>query len=247
MPDGDASAEAVEAVRAALGHAIGDARLLGQALTHASRCGAQASQARKRREANERLEFLGDAMLGAALAQGLYERHPDSDEGHLSLLRSSLASRAALARAIDATGLLAHARVGAQVGDDIARWPDSVKANLAESVLAAIWLDGGWAPLRAAVERLLSSVLDDPETGRQDARMRLQEWSLERDRRLPSYVCARCGGSDHEPEFEATVTVGERSATGRGTSRRRAEAAAADALLAIVDPAPASTPPDGTA
>ncbi len=220
------------AVAAALGHRVGDARLLSRAFTHASRCGAQASLAEKLRDANERLEFLGDAVLGAAIAQLLFERFPDADEGQLSRLRSTLASRATLARAIEAIGLLPYCLAGAQMGPRHDAWPDSVKANLMESVLAAIHLDGGWDPLRVAVARLLAPWIDDPEAGRRDARMRLQEWSLEHHKRLPDYTCERSGGSDHQPEFSSSVTVAGRTADGRGTSRRRAEAAAAEAFLA---------------
>jgi ribonuclease-3 len=234
-PAATADADAVAAVARALGHTVADTGLLRRALTHASRCGAQATLERKLREANERLEFLGDALLGAAVAQILFERFPASDEGHLSRWRGTLASRATLARAIEAAGLLPHCLVGAQMAGDHTRWPDSVKANLMEAILAAVWLDGGWAPLRTAVERALAPFLDDPESGREDARMRLQEWSLGRWKRLPDYACDRSGGTDHVPEFTARVSAGGRSAEGRGGSRRRAEAAAAEALLREID------------
>jgi ribonuclease-3 len=237
MPDGvDArtDAEVVGTLARALGHAVTDAALLRRALTHASWCGAQATPEQKRREANERLEFLGDALLGAAVAQILYERFPDSDEGRLSLLRAKVVSRATLARAIEAAGLLPHCRVGNQMDPDPARWPDSVKANLMEGVLGAIWLDGGWQPVRAAVERALSSYIDDPESGREDSRTRLQELSFARWKRLPEYVTERSGGTDHAPEFQARVSAGGQSAEGRGGSRRKAEAAAAAALLTLI-------------
>lgn len=219
------------AVAATLGYRVRDQRLLSRAFTHASRCGAQATLAEKLRDANERLEFLGDAVLGAAIAQLLFERFPEADEGQLSRLRSTLASRATLARAIEAIGLLPHCLVGAQMGPRFEMWPDSVKANLMESILAAVHLDGGWDPLRVAVALLLGPWIDDPEAGRRDARMRLQEWSLEHHKRLPDYTCERSGGTDHQPEFSATVGVAGRTAAGRGTSRRRAEAAAAEAFL----------------
>src|ERR1043165_1404349 len=124
-----------DAVAAALGHRFADQALLLQACMHTSRCGAQATPADKRRDANERLEFLGDAVLGAALCQLLYRRFPALDEGPLSRLKSTLVSRATLARAIEGTGLLAHCLVGQQMSQP---WPDSVKANFAESLLGAI-------------------------------------------------------------------------------------------------------------
>jgi ribonuclease-3 len=229
MPDPAASVETrVEAAARALGHRFVDERLLLQACTHASRCGAQASPATKRRDANERMEFLGDALLGGALCLLLYRRYPDADEGPMSRLKSRLVSRAILARASEETGLLPHCLVGQQMSEP---WPDSVKANLMESLLAAVFIDGGWEPLLGAVERLLGSRLEDPTASEDDARMRLQVWCLEHHKKLPAYASERCGGTDHEPEFRATASIGEQSAEGRGGSRRRAEAAAAVALM----------------
>jgi ribonuclease-3 len=233
---------ALAAVELVCGHAMANQRLLRQALTHASRCGAQASLSSKLREANERLEFLGDALLGAALAQILFERHPESDEGHLSRLRGHLASRATLARAMESAELLPYALAGPQLGADPQAWPDSVKANVAESILAAIWLDAGWPALRVAVERLVLPFAEEPASGREDARMRVQSWALERFKQLPNYRCARTGGSDHLPEFEAQIQVGEHTAVGTGSSRRRAEAAAAEALWATLGQADAPPP-----
>jgi ribonuclease-3 len=228
----------------ALDHVFRDEALLLQACTHASRCGAQATAADKRRDANERMEFLGDALLGGALCLLLYQRFPDADEGPLSRLKAKLASRTVLARAIEETGLLAHCLVGQQMSEP---WPDSVKANLLESVLAAVFFDGGWPALVAAVERLMAARFDDPSSGEEDARMRLQAWCLERHKRLPVYSCVRSGGTDHEPEFLATAGIAEQVAEGRGGSRRRAEAAAASALMERLLAAPTEpSAPDGS-
>lgn len=225
------AAARIDAVAAALGHRFTDPAQLLKACTHTSRCGAQATPADKRRDANERLEFLGDALLGAALCQMLFARFPDRDEGPLSRLKSTLVSRATLARAIEDTGLLAHCLVGAQMSQP---WPDSVKANFAESLLGAIHLDGGWPALMTAVERLLASRIEDPAAGDEDARMRLQVWCLEHHKQLPIYTSERSGGTDHEPVFRASVSIAGQQASGEGTSRRRAEAAAALALMAQV-------------
>ena len=227
----DSDAFRIAAVESSLGYRFTAPAALLKACTHASRCGAQASDAVKLRDANERLEFLGDALLGGALCLLLYQRHPDADEGQLSRLKSHLVSRQTLARAIEDIALLPHCLVGAQMS---VPWPDSVKANLMESVLAAIYLEGGWASLLTAVERLLATRLADPASGEEDARMRLQAWCLEHHKRLPTYACARSGGSDHEPEFTASASIAESTASGTGTSRRRAEAAAATALMLVV-------------
>jgi ribonuclease-3 len=236
MADGcEATPEAVAALARALGHEPRDRVLLKRGMTHVSHLGPQASAQRRLEEANERLEFLGDALLGAALAQLLYERHPGSDEGDLSIRRSKLGSRATLARAIEAAGLLPHCLVGTQNRTDPALWPESVKANLAEGILAVVWLEAGWDGLRRAVERLLAGHVEDPGSSIGDPRTRLQEWSHRHYKRLPEYSCERTGGTDHAPEFLARVTIAEHSATGRGTSRRRAEFAAAEALLSAVE------------
>lgn len=212
-----------------LGHRFSDPDLLLQGCTHASRLGAQATAADRRRAANERLEFLGDAVLGAAVALALYRRRPEADEGWLSRAKSVVVSRAALARAAERCGLMAHAVIGGQVGPEP---PASVKANIAEGAIGAVFLDGGWMAAVRAVDLLMAVELDDAALGEADPRMALQEWSLAHHQRLPVYSSARSGGTDHAPEFSSTVTVGESSASGSGVSRKKAEAAAADALLA---------------
>jgi dsRNA-specific ribonuclease len=92
--------------------------------------------------------------------------------------------------------------------------------------------------LDVAVERLLGSRVEDPAAGDEDARMRLQVWCLEYHKQLPSYSCERSGGTDHEPVFRATATIAGINASGDGSSRRRAEAAAATALMVLVQSAP---------
>ncbi len=215
-----------------LGHRFNQPELLTQACTHASRCGAQAAPETKLTEANERLEFLGDALLGAALCLQLYRRFPAADEGTLSRWKAKLASREVLAQALDGTGMLAYCAVGSQFGGrGPTTWPVSVKANFCEALLAAVFLDGGWDPLRRAVECLLAARLEDPAHGVQDPRQQVQEWCLAHLRSLPLYTCVRSGGSDHLPEFTATVTAGPHQASGTAVSRKRAEAAAAETLL----------------
>jgi ribonuclease III len=219
------------AVAAFFGHPFHDGALLLQACTHNSRLGAQATPAEKRRLANERMEFLGDALLGAAFCQWLYETYPDADEGALSRLKSRMVSRATLAKAMDASGMLEHCLVGGQM---FPPWPDSVKANFAEAILAAVFFDGGWPALRVAVDRLLRPFVEDPLTMDEDARMRLQVHCLEQFKQLPTYTSERIGGTDHEPLFAAQATISGHSARGEGTSRRRAEAAAANALMTVL-------------
>jgi len=233
----------LQTVRDVLGHGFRDPRLLLRACTHASMVDANAPAAERLEAANERLEFLGDTLLGAAVGETLFHRHPTASEGRMSRWRARLGSRATLARAMEQHALLAVCRVGEQVPTP---WPDSVKANLAESILAAIYLDGGWEPLRTAVARLLQDFYDDVDTApRADVKNQLQQWALARFQELPAYHSERSGGSDHAPEFTCRVSVDSHRAEGRGSSRRRAEAAAAAALLARLDTAagPGGPPP----
>ena len=214
-----------------LGHRFANPDLLLQGCTHASRLAAQATAEDRRRASNERMEFLGDAILGAVVAIAVYRRHPQADEGWLSRAKSNLVSRAMLARVADRIGVLAHAIIGGQVGPQP---PESVKANLVEGMIGAVFIDGGWEAGVRAVEMLLEPELADPSHGESDPRMALQEWALAHTQKLPAYATVRSGGADHAPEFTTTLTVGERSATGAGISRKKAEAAAASAMLVQV-------------
>ncbi|MCS6969720.1 MAG: ribonuclease III [Planctomycetota bacterium] len=235
MADIAASETRLAFVARVLGHSFSDPELLLLACTHASCLGPLANPAQRRAASNERLEFLGDAVLGAVVARMLYRQHPEADEGWLTRAKSALVSRAQLARACDRLGLLPHAVLGSQVGDAV---PESVKANLVEAVIGAIFLDGGWDAACLAVERMLGEALADPGLGALDPRMALQELSLARAGTLPHYACERSGGSPHAPEYTATVTVAGRSARGQGPSRKKAEAAAAANWLASYREAP---------
>lgn len=214
-----------------LGYRFQNPDLLLQGCTHASRLGAQASASDRRRLANERLEFLGDAILGAVVAQAVFRRQPDRDEGWLSRAKSALVSRAALARVAERCGVLAHAVIGGQVGPHP---PESVKANVVEGVIGAVYMDGGWDAGVAVTERLLSEELTDLTLGDADPRMALQEWSLAHHQCLPQYTTSRSGGSDHLPEFTSSVTIAAQTASGNGVSRKKAEASAATALLTAI-------------
>lgn len=221
-------------IRTVLGHEIRDPQLMEQACMHASRCTAQTSAADRLAKANERIEFLGDAVLGAALCVILYQRHPDADEGALSRRKGQLASRATLAKLLDEHQLDTICLVGEQLPKP---WPTSVKANLMEGILGGIFLDAGFDAMVQAVDTLYGASLHEPlGHAPEDAKTALQEWSLANHQQLPTYTCERSGGSDHSPEFTATVTIGEHTASGTAGSRRRAESEAAAAVLAAANP-----------
>jgi ribonuclease-3 len=220
--------------RATLDHRFADATLLARALAHSGQA---------RDAAFERLEFLGDRVLGLAIAAMLLERFPGEDEGALARRHAALALRAALAEVAEAVGLDTVATLpGATLpGRDptAERGRAAVLADTFEAVLGALYLDGGWAPAAAAIERLWRPLVERAERPPEDAKTRLQEWAQARGLGLPCYRSTRTEGPDHAPWFRASVAVGafgEAEAT--GTSKRAAETRAAEALLARLEPGP---------
>lgn len=209
--------------RDALGHDFADPRLLRQALTHPSAPG-------RGDDAFQRLEFLGDRVLGLIVAEMLLERFPEVDEGGVGLRMSVLVSEETLIEVARETGLDA-----ALVRDPKAReqrMAEKPAADACEAVIAALFLDGGLDAARQFVRRHWQALVERHAEVERDARSRLQEWSHARALGQPVYtVCARRGPS-HRPEFEveAALSSGER-ARGSGGSKRAAAAAAAAALL----------------
>lgn len=215
--------------RATLDHRFADATLLSRALAHSGQA---------RDAAFERLEFLGDRVLGLAIAAMLLERFPGEDEGALARRHAALARREALAEVAEAVGLDTVATLPGK--DPTAeRGRAAVLADTFEAVLGALYLDGGWATAAAAIERLWRPLVERAERPPEDAKTRLQEWAQARGLGLPCYRATRTEGPDHAPWFRASVAVaavGEAEAT--GTSKRAAETRAAEALLARLEPGP---------
>ena len=208
-----------------LGHRFADPRLLEQALTHRSR-GA---------DNNERLEFLGDGVLGCAVADELYARFPQLSEGKLTRLRASLVREETLAEVARELGLEALVRLGE---GELAAGPEprpSILADALEAVLGAVFLDGGYAAARGAVLAAFGRHVDrlDPERPAKDAKTRLQELLQARHRGLPHYRVVSVLGEAHRQSFEVECSVRgtDHKATGSGTSRQRAEQQAAKAML----------------
>lgn len=208
-----------------LGHQFSDRRLLEQALTHRSRSA----------DNYERLEFLGDGVLGCAVADELYARFPQLPEGKLTRLRASLVREEMLAEIGRELGLGALLRLGE---GEAAAGPEprpSILADALEAVLGAVFLDGGYGAARAAVLAAFGPHIDrlDPERPAKDAKTRLQELLQSRHRGLPQYRVVSVQGEAHRQSFEVECSVSglETKATGSGTSRQRAEQQAARAML----------------
>lgn len=211
--------------RRAVGLEFADPGLLEQALTHRSAS----------RQNNERLEFLGDAMLGMSVASWLYEHRPEASEGDLSRARAALVNRRMLARVGRRIGIDECLRLGQGELASGGAQRDSAIADAVEALIGAVLLDLGYAVADDLVRRLLEQPFAElPEAeALKDAKTRLQEWLQARSLGLPVYSVDAVSGSDHNQLFAVSCSVEsmQKVAAGRGSSRRRAEQAAADAML----------------
>jgi ribonuclease-3 len=198
--------------------------LLGLALTHRSFAYENGALPH-----NERLEFLGDSILGQAVTVMLYNDYPDLDEGELAKRRASLVSSVALAEVARTIGLGAHIRLGR--GEELTGGADksSILADTVEAVIGAVYIDCGGEEATAFVLRLIRPLLDNPNRfgAAMDPKTSLQELSAQQGRGLPSYS-VKDSGPDHSKRFHATVSLGgDPVASGTGTSKKQAEMAAA--------------------
>lgn len=207
------------------GHAFQDGGLLKQALTHRS-AGAPH---------NERLEFLGDALVGLIVADALYARWPKADEGVLTRARSELvreSSLANIARRMDLGGALILGPGEMKSGG---HRRDSILSDALEALVGAIYLDAGYAACRDAVLPWFGEAIDELQVGKvgKDAKTRLQEWLQARQRPLPIYEPVSESGDDHAKVFcvRCRLTDEALAAEGEGGSRRAAEQAAAENVL----------------
>ena len=209
----------------ALGHRFADPSLLRLALTHSSASGRGLA-------ANERLEFLGDRVLGLAIADLLYRRFTGEEEGHLARRFAVLVSRESLAQVAGQIGLAPHLALARGEEDSGGRANPAILADACEAVIAALYLDGGLPAAQRFIERQWAGLVEQDRRPPQDAKTALQEWAQAAGRKLPSYVVVSSEGPAHEPLFTVEVRVdGLPPTTGTGRSKRVAEqTAAAEAL-----------------
>lgn len=187
---------------------------------------------------NERLEFLGDSVLGYVVSEALYERFPKADEGQLSRLRVSLVKGSALARLAKELGLGDYLILGSGEIHGGGRRRDSILADTLEALLGAIVIDQGIETCRAAIFRVFASRLDGLELdqARKDPKTRLQEYLQGRHRPLPRYELRDTLGEEHARTFVVACSLedSDLSAEATGSSRRAAEQQAAQHLLAMM-------------
>jgi ribonuclease-3 len=211
-----------------LGYSFDRPELIAEAITHRSFANEQG-----REEQYERLEFLGDAILGLVASEWLFDRFTDLPEGPLSRLRSSLVSESALAFYARSIGLGEVVRLG--VGEDRSGGRDkaSILADAMEAVIGAVYLDGGLEEVRELTVRLLEA--GERERDRHhhgDAKTVLQELSQARGLELPRYIHVAHEGPDHERLFMVDCWIdGDRVGSGTGRSKKQAEQRAAAAAL----------------
>jgi ribonuclease-3 len=203
------------------GKAPSDLAPFERALTHGSQAAAN----------YERLEFLGDRVLGLVMAEWLFERFPHEAEGALSRRLNSLVTGAVCAEVAREQGVVAHLRLGKQAREDGAADSDNVLGDVIEALLGAFYLQHGHAAARAFVRRAWGDRIESQEQAPKHPKSALQEWAAAHNRKAPAYEVIDRSGPNHAPRFTVQVTIGKLEASAEGTSKQEAETAAAKALL----------------
>jgi ribonuclease-3 len=213
-----------------MNYAFKDAALRELALTHRSLGNENGD-----RRSNERLEFLGDAVIELIVSEALYTHYPELAEGELSRLRAAIVNEGALA--VKARRLQLGAELRLSQGEILTggRDKDSLLADVYEALIGAIYLDGGFAAAEPVVREEFAADVAAVKTHAKDAKTELQEWAQKQLRVLPRYVVASESGPQHAREFRCEVMVGERVAGhGSGKSKKLAEQQAAQNALATL-------------
>src|SRR5689334_23058744 len=213
-------------VRRQLGHKPNNVALFELALTHSSVAGGASY---------ERLEFLGDRVLGMVIAQALYERYPKEPEGNLSKRYNGLVDRSTCAENGREVGIPAFIRLGKQAREDRASESDNVVGDVMEALIGALYLDGGFKAAEQFILRMWEPDLSNQRRAPQHPKSALQELAAAKDLKAPHYEVVSRTGAHHAPKFTVRVsvaTLGE--ATAEGASKQEAETAAAAALLSRV-------------
>lgn len=208
------------------GHQPQDPALWRQALTHSSR-EAEAPY--------ERLEFLGDRVLGLSIAEWLYALFPEEPEGKLTRRLNTLVSGVVCAEVAREIGAAAHLRLNKQAADDGAGDSDHVLGDLVESLLGALYLEAGLDAARAWVRRAWASRVDRRDAAPKHPKSALQDWGLARNRGTPDYEVVGEDGPPNARRFTVAVRLGGAEARAEGGTKREAETAAAKLLLAALE------------
>lgn len=213
----------------ALGHRFKSQALLERALTHASVRGGKA-----KRHDNERLEFVGDRVLGLAIAEVLNEAFPEANEGELARRFNRLVRGEACADVARKINLGVSLILSDSEAESGGREKETILADAMEAVLGAVFVDAGFDKARAVVRKLwYDSSQQGPQASSADPKSALQEWAQGQGLTLPKYVEIKRAGPDHAPHFTSEVRItGKEPALGEGASKRAAEQEAARVFLA---------------
>jgi ribonuclease III len=217
-------------LEARLAYRFQDAALAEHALTHLSATTSDSGGGRL--ESYQRLEFLGDRVLGLAVADMLYDAYPQASEGELSIRLAALVRREACAEVAALWDLGPHIRLGVGEAQAGGREKATILADACESLIGAVFLDGGFAAARALIERAWAERMRASLAPARDAKTALQEWAQARALGAPAYDEVERSGPAHAPQFTVRVTLeGHAPALGSASSKRAAEQAAARAFL----------------
>jgi ribonuclease-3 len=211
-----------------IGYRFNDPALLEQALTHISAL----TGARNRAGSYQRLEFLGDHVLGLVISDMLFRAFAKADEGEMSRRLADLVRKEACADVARAIDLGDAIRLGASEANAGGRGRTAILADVCEALIGAVFVDGGYPAASALIERLWSERMRTPARPLRDSKTVLQEWAQARGLPTPAYREVERKGPDHDPEFRVTVELPHLApAEGLGRSKRAAEQAAAAAML----------------
>lgn len=216
----------MEALQKKLDHVFTDASLIRTALTHSSYANEHHC------ESNERLEFVGDSVLGMVVADDLYRRFPGLSEGRMTRLRAELVCERSLFEVASRLGIGGHLRLGRGEEASGGRSRHSILADCVEAVIAAIYLDGGLERARSFIEEHILSKLSDADGASHDYKTELQELIQQTPGRAVTYELTGESGPDHAKRFTAAALIeGRRAGTGEGRSKKEAEQMAAKVAL----------------
>ncbi len=213
-------------IESILGYRFTRPDLPQEAMTHRSAAIGKGSHG-----SNERLEFIGDRVLGLLMAEWLAERFPQEQEGDLGRRLAHLVSQPVLAQVADDLGLARVLSVSSGEAKAGVKQRATVLADALEAALGALYLDGGLPPARHFIHRAWGQAMVENAEPPKDPKSALQEWAHKRLRAVPSYAVTNRSGPAHAPAFTVTVTAGAHSGVGVAGSKQAAEQAAAAALL----------------
>jgi ribonuclease-3 len=219
---------ATSAIETRIGHKFADPNLLVTAVTHVSAL----KPSRKRAESYQRLEFLGDHVLGLIVSDMLYRSFPNADEGELSKRLADLVRKESCADVAKSLGLADDVKLGAVGASVGARLRKSVLGDICEAVIGAVFLDGGYQAAQEFVERNWTERMKKPRQPLRDPKTVLQEWAQGKGLPTPVYREVERTGPHHDPQFRVAVDLpGLAPAEGVGSSKRAAEKVAASVMI----------------